>query len=118
MRLQLEQYENQGGNARAASSSETFTPPDRVKTAAKSLPKPPKSSSEPPKRSSERPSEAPELSDAAKAARLRRLCERKPSGKIQVPQEIHDRWKQGTSEERDQLLEMFEKCNWEKDRVC
>lgn len=54
------------------------------------------------------------LSLAAKKNRLRRLCERKPSGKIQVPESIHEMWlKAGHS--RDQLLEELENANWDKD---
>jgi len=54
------------------------------------------------------------LSLAAKKNRLRRLCEKKPSGKIQVPESIHQMWlKAGHT--RDQLLEELENANWDKD---
>ena len=56
----------------------------------------------------------PELSLAAKEARLRRLCEQKPSGKIKVPMEIHTAWKQG-GVSREQLLQMLESSDWDKD---
>jgi hypothetical protein len=50
---------------------------------------------------------------AAKRARLRRFCERKPSGKLQCPQWLHEQWKGNTN--RDELLEQFEKCGWDKE---
>lgn len=51
----------------------------------------------------------------AKRARLRRLCEMKPSGKIKVPAEVHERWKTCTSAERDAMVEEFENADWNKD---
>jgi len=51
---------------------------------------------------------------AAKRARLRRFCERKPSGKLQCPQWLHEQWKGNTN--RDELLEQFEKCGWDKEK--
>ena len=58
--------------------------------------------------------EPEELSQAAKEQRLRRMCEVKPSGKCHVPTEIHELWKKG-GHGRDQLLEILEASNWEKD---
>lgn len=55
-----------------------------------------------------------ELSLAAKEARLRRLCEQKPSGKIKVPLEIHEMWKKG-GVSREELLGMLEDAGWDKD---
>lgn len=57
-----------------------------------------------------------EPSLAAKNNRLRRLCEKKPSGKINVPQHIHDAWAAG-GHSREQLLEALEEANWNKDMV-
>lgn len=57
-----------------------------------------------------------ELSLAAKEARLRRLCEQKPSGKIKVPLEIHEMWKKG-GVSREELLGMLEDAGWDKDSV-
>ena len=54
------------------------------------------------------------LSTAAKKNRLRRLCERKPSGKIQVPESIHKMWL-AAGHSRDLLLEELENANWDKD---
>ena len=52
-------------------------------------------------------------SEGAKLGRLRRLCERKPSGRLQVPVHIHEQWKQG-GHPRQQLLEMLEHAGFEK----
>ena len=52
----------------------------------------------------------------ARAARLRRLCEKKPSGRCHVPQEIHELWKQGGSK-RDQLDAIFTQVGENKDPV-
>lgn len=47
-------------------------------------------------------------------ARLRRLCEKKPSGKIQVPEQIHLQWKQGGTA-RDELRVLLERYEFDKD---
>ena len=52
--------------------------------------------------------------EAAKNNRLRRLCEKKPSGRMQVPQEIHDIWAKG-GPERLALRDQLEGCGWQKD---
>lgn len=57
-----------------------------------------------------------EPSHAAKLGRLRRLCERKPSGKLKVPKEIHERWL-AKGHLRDELLTELEKANWDEDWV-
>lgn len=54
-----------------------------------------------------------ELTEQAKRHRLRRLCEKKPSGKINVPMDIHQQWAAGGNG-RDQLLDMLEQSGWEK----
>ncbi|CAL1149214.1 unnamed protein product [Cladocopium goreaui] len=56
-----------------------------------------------------------EPTEAAKNNRLRRLCEKKPSGRMQVPQEIHDIWAKG-GPERLALRDQLEGCGWQKDR--
>ena len=53
-------------------------------------------------------------SEGAKLGRLRRLCERKPSGRLNVPAHVHEQWKQG-GHPRQQLLEMLENAGFEKD---
>lgn len=57
-----------------------------------------------------------ETSEAARNARLRRMCERKPSGKLLVPEEIHQKWKNNCGRDRDDLLDALEACDWDKDR--
>ena len=57
----------------------------------------------------------PEPSDAAKQAKLRRVCERKPSGKLKVSEAIHLKWKNGSRAERDEMLEVLEEAEWDKD---
>lgn len=59
-------------------------------------------------------SEEEHPSEAAKKQRLRRLCERKGRGKLHVPEEIHEMWLKG-GHTRDQLLELLEESNWDKD---
>lgn len=54
-------------------------------------------------------------SDAAKDAALRRVCERKPSGKLKVPESIHLKWKNGSRAERNELLQALEESEWDQD---
>ena len=54
--------------------------------------------------------------DGAKQARLRRLCERKPTGKLQCPDWLHQEWKNPAN--RQSLVEKFEATNWNKDWGC
>ena len=51
----------------------------------------------------------------AKKQRLRRICERKPSGRINVPQEIHEQWLKG---DRDGLLQHLEAAGFKKAGYC
>ena len=115
MQLEMEKLKQQIDDKKnAASSKEAFTPQesDRM-TAAKTLAKP----KNPPKpvEVSEPGLPAP-ASEAAKRARLRRLCERKPSGRIFVPEEVHSKWKNASSDERDAMVEILEANNWSKDQ--
>lgn len=57
----------------------------------------------------------PPASEGAKLGRLRRLCDRKPSGKLAVPESVHLRWKQGDKHEREAMVEEFERANWSKE---
>lgn len=52
--------------------------------------------------------------EAAKLNRLRRLCEKKPSGRCNVPPEVHDRWKNHI-DQRAAVIEELDRCNWSKD---
>lgn len=56
-----------------------------------------------------------EPSMGAKLGRLRRLCERKPSGKLNVPIEIHEKWA-AKGHGREELLAELESCNFDTDR--
>lgn len=47
-------------------------------------------------------------------AQLRRLRERKPSGKLKVPVSIHEMWAKG-GKDRDQLRQMLEQVELDKD---
>lgn len=47
-------------------------------------------------------------------ARLRRLCERKKSGKLKVPEAVHKAWAQGGSE-RDNLRALLEQAEFDQD---
>ncbi|CAL1140564.1 unnamed protein product [Cladocopium goreaui] len=55
------------------------------------------------------------LSLEAKMAKLRRVCEKKPSGKVKVPEEVHLKWKQNNGDDRAELLKALEDSNWDKD---
>ena len=99
-----------------SSSNERFEPkvgkensskkPEKLdKTAAKSKAQPAVPKSGP---------EGPET-EAARQARLRRVCERKPSGRLNVPESIHLRWKNGSRQDREDLLDTLESCQWDKD---
>jgi len=57
----------------------------------------------------------PPATEGAKLNRLRRLCEVKPSGKCQVPASVHERWKHGSKEDKEAMIEELEKVNWSKD---
>ena len=59
-------------------------------------------------------SEHEELSEGCKLGRLRRLCERKPSGKLRVPEHIHAMWKRG-GHDRQELKCMLEEAGWDED---
>ena len=47
-------------------------------------------------------------------ARLRRLCERKPSGKLQVPEAIHAQWAAG-GKQRDELRALLEQFDFDRE---
>lgn len=57
----------------------------------------------------------PACSEAARMARLRRVCEKKPSGKLHVPEEIHQKWLANSGKDREELLDALKQCNWDKD---
>ena len=92
----------------AGSSKEPFThneapvPKKPAASAAKSKAQPPTGTPVP-------------VSEAAKQARLRRVCERKPSGRIKVPEEIHQKWRTGSRADRDELMDVLEACDFDQD---
>ena len=47
-------------------------------------------------------------------AKLRRLCEQKPSGKLNVPRALHEMWLKG-GQERDELRAAFERFEEDKE---
>ena len=49
--------------------------------------------------------------DNALKAKLRRLCEAKKNGKLQVPQWLHDEWRNG---DHMQLARQHQACNFDK----
>lgn len=90
------------------------TPPPRI-------PKP--SPSEPTTSRSSKHDELPDesgdeevegLTEGAKNNRLRRICERKPSGKCAVSDAIHEQWKAG-GHKRQALMDILAESNWDKD---
>ncbi|CAK9008775.1 unnamed protein product [Durusdinium trenchii] len=56
-----------------------------------------------------------EMTDAAKNNRLRRLCERKPSGRLRVPEKVHKMWL-AKGHSREKLRQMLEDCDWDSER--
>ena len=106
-------------NAKASKSS-FITPPPKVSAPTPS----PKKASSPlhpapppcaPQGAAPSTAQPAPKTEGARLARLRRLCEMKPSGRCAVPKEVHERWKSGTKEEREAMLEEFEKANWSRD---
>ncbi|CAJ1373970.1 unnamed protein product [Effrenium voratum] len=53
--------------------------------------------------------------EAAREARLRRVCERKPTGRCHVPPDIHEMWASGGSVKRKEMARMLEESGWDKD---
>ena len=56
----------------------------------------------------------PTKDNAALKARLRRLCEAKKGGRLQVPQWLHDMWKSG---DHLKLAQEFQSCNFNKETI-
>ena len=59
----------------------------------------------------------PPATEGARLQRLRRLCEKKPSGRCSVPEAIHLKWKNGSKGEREKLMDELEAAGWSKERV-
>ncbi|CAE7222025.1 unnamed protein product, partial [Symbiodinium pilosum] len=56
-----------------------------------------------------------EPTETAKYHRLRRLCEKKRSGKLLVPEQVAADYKAG-GDARQKLMDQFGECGWSKDR--
>lgn len=114
MQEELAQLKGQSNGERALDLLKKFTtPPPKVAAPSPSPTRPaPKSSPAKPAASSSAPEPATE---GARQARLRRVCEIKPSGRCNVPPEIHQKWKHGTKEEREALADELEASGWAKD---
>ena len=98
---------------KSPSSSSYATPPPRV--AAPSPKDKPVKPVKPAKEVVPPPDNpAPPPSEGARMNRLRRLCERKPSGKLLVPESIHLKWKNG-GKDREALIDELERAGWSKD---
>ena len=82
--------------------------------AAAAKPSEPATEAEPSSEAEENSEEEAELTQAAKEQRLRRACERKPSGALKVPEGIHQLWAQ-KGHSRNELLKQFEDCDWQLD---
>ena len=52
--------------------------------------------------------------NAALKAKLRRLCELKRSGKLQVPVWLHEAWRNG---DHLAMAKEYEKCDFDRDRL-
>ena len=96
---------SKGSNRRAQSAYET--PPPKVSAPS---PKQKAKVNPPPEL------KAPET-EGARLNRLRRLCEMKPSGRCNVPEAIHLRWKNSNREEKESMIDELERTGWSKDSV-
>ena len=104
--------------APSSSKSAYHTPPPKVAAPSPDrAPRPPSKPPKPPTGVTAASAEVvrPPETEGAKLARLRRLCELKPSGKCAVSTELHQRWKRGDKHEREAMVEEFEKAGWDKD---
>ena len=95
----------------AGSSKEAFKSKSKGKDDGK---KKDSSSAKPAKTAPPFGTELPQT-EAAKDARLRRLCERKPSGRLQVPEALHQKWKSASREEKDNMVDILDSVGWNKD---
>ena len=102
--------------AKSGSSKDSYTTPPPSKPAPSPVSKPdPKPKVKPTKLVIPPMDGPPPDTEGARLARLRRLCELKPSGRCNVPDAIHQRWKTGGKAEREALLEELERAGWSKD---
>lgn len=102
--MQLEMEEMKKGQNASSSKSAYTTPPPKI-----SAPSPAKPKITPPAELK------PPLTEGARLNRLRRMCEMKPSGKCNVPEHIHQRWKKSTKEEKEAMCDELDSLGWSKD---
>ncbi|CAJ1429806.1 unnamed protein product [Effrenium voratum] len=44
-----------------------------------------------------------------------KMCELKPSGRLNVPEPIHEAWKNGSTAEREDMIATLDECGWRKE---
>ena len=112
MEEEMQKLRAQTSKPTKSKGSAYMTPPPKV--AAPSPGKQPSSGSgkTPVNPAPERPAPATE---GAKLNRLRRLCEKKPSGRCNVPTEVHERWLKSNKQEKEAMIDELEAVNWSKD---
>lgn len=106
LQAQLDAVQNGAGSSKEAftpAASGVATTPNKTASAAKTKPKKPPVGTGYPE------------TQAAKDARLRRACERKPSGRIKVPEAVHEKWRTGSRADRDELMDVLASCDWDQD---
>lgn len=120
MREQLEALESQ----KSASSADDFIddttdgkqPGKGKAAAAKTKPSAkakPKAASRPDPEPAPEKGEEPSL--AARLARLRRVCEQKPSGRCHVPAAVHEKWRKASHAEKLEMCDQLEAVAWDKE---
>ncbi|CAK8995911.1 Uncharacterized protein SCF082_LOCUS4565 [Durusdinium trenchii] len=122
MQLEIEKLKVELEQAKGAPAPKAKAAAAKSKAAAaKSAPapkSPPAPKSAPAKKVSSEPEsqgKPPPETEAAKMARLRRVCERKPSGKLMVPEEVHNRWRTANHDERVAMCDELEAAGWDKE---
>ena len=86
---------------------------DAYKTPPPKVPAPsPKGAAKPPVAP---PADSVPATEGARLGRLRRLCEIKPSGRCNVPDNIHKMWKHGSKQDREAMMDELESAGWSKD---
>lgn len=121
-------------NAHDSTSTATVTPTGRKRPAPTPKTATPKAKAKPgrgsdhegedegsmddgfPHESGSEPENPEDVTEAAKNNRLRRLCEKKPSGRCHVPDHVHEQWAKGGAE-RMALRDRLEEVGWDKDGV-
>lgn len=116
--LRVEMEELRNAKQQPGSKQPKNTPPPKVKAPTPSCT--PKTGGKKPSPSevARAQNQVEPQTEGARMARLRRLCEKKPSGRCWVPEEVHLRWLKGSKEEREKMCEELEDAHWSKDTTC